>query len=140
MNKIDALAKFLEVDVNDLSETNDDCVFEYGREEYLVLTDDEADLKVHENILESLWAFNPEFLASHCGLDVDVIKSIQDNGKCEDNNPIFRKLINSFASFVEDAISGDGRGHFLNTYDGIEHEVSYYYNSNPKFLYIYRIN
>jgi hypothetical protein len=38
--------------------------------------------------------------------------------------------------FVKDAISADGRGHFLNKYDGKEIEVVI----NGAVLYVYRIN
>lgn len=104
-------------------------------EDWLLLTDSEADLYCKDRIEESVWAFNPEFLAEITDLDVDVIKSIQDNNKCEDNNDVFLKLIEASCgldAFVETAISWDGRGHFIGSYDGAEYEIG--------DLYLYRLN
>jgi hypothetical protein len=126
MTKIEALAKHLETEVDNLKE-NDDCNFEDGGNSYMVLTDEEADDKAKEYIIDSLWAFNASFLASHCDLDQDVIESIQANEKCESNNPVFKKLINDLDHFVSDAISADGRAHFLHTYDGEENEVGEFF-------------
>lgn len=133
MTKIEALAKFLECEIGDLSESSyDDSCFEYGRKEYLVLTEDEATSRAKEYILNSVWAFNPEFLASHSKVSVSVIKAIQVNEKCEDNNDALTSLIDDLDHFVDDAICSDGRGNFLNTYDGEE-------NESADFL-IYRVN
>lgn len=134
MTKIEALAKHLEIEVDDISENTDGTFGDDNSQsgEYLVLTDGEADEMVKENILESLWAFNASFLASHCDVDQDVIESIQANEKYESNNQVFKKLINDLDHFVDDAVSSDGRGHFLSTYDGDEHEVGEFY--------IYRTN
>jgi len=50
----------------------------------------------------------------------------------EDANKIFTKVIPDMDSFVEDAVSTDGRGHFLSSYDGDESEEGDFY--------IYRLN
>ena len=77
--KIKALAKFLGIDTDNI-EVNDygsfdincDCIDENTCDvdgaEYLVLTDDEADEKAKQEIIESLWAFNSEFILSCSGL------------------------------------------------------------------------
>lgn len=39
----------------------EDNYYTFANEEYLVLTDDEADDKVKEYIKETVWAFNPTF-------------------------------------------------------------------------------
>lgn len=123
MNKIEALAKHLGVETDELSESRHDSnVIEYGRQEYLVLDDSEADEKVSEYIKETLWAFRSEFLASHMeGVDAKDLEPIQE--KCERANPILFKLIDDFDHFVSDAVSSDGRGHFLAQYDGEEIEL-----------------
>ena len=109
--------------------------------DYLVLTDDEADEKCAEYIKYSLWAFNASFLAGHCEIDESVIKSIQDNEKYEDNNPVFEKLIKDMDHFIQDAVSADGRGHFMTSYDGEEIELKYKdRKGNTKYFYAYRIN
>jgi hypothetical protein len=134
MKKKEALAKYLEVEIEEVEEGYSDDTFEVGRKEYLVLTDDEADEKAKEYILESVWAFNPDFLAAHAreGIDADVIKAIQANEKCEGNNKALLALIEDKEHFVSDAILSDGRGHFLNTYDGEENEEGEFF--------IYRTN
>ena len=60
----------------------------------------------------------------------DHIKELQ--GKYEDGNDGLINLIDNFGKFVDDAVSTDGRGHFLSTYDGNENEEGDYY--------IYRTN
>ncbi len=133
MTKLEALTKLLDCDASEISEENDD-TFTIGRQEYLVLTDDEADEKAKELILDSAWAFKPEFLAAHSadGVDEETIKSIQDNDRCESNNPVILRLIRDTDHFVSDAIMSDGRGHFISGYDGEEQEQGQYF--------IYRLN
>ena len=116
MTKIEALAKFLdETDLDYVEKLIDD-------EDYLVLTDEEADEKACEEIENSIWAFNSEFIASHCDLDAETILIIQE-AKYEDaNEPLKRLIGKNLPGFVGDAISSDGRGHFLARYDGHENE------------------
>lgn len=139
MTKVEALAKYLECDSEDLiqSKYNED-VFKLGSKEYLVLTDSEADTQAENEIKESIWAFNSSFLAAHLkeGIDQEVIESIQNNGKCESNNKAILSLIDDVDHFVNDAIKSDGRGHFISSYDGEENEVY----QDGEFFYIYRMN
>lgn len=101
--------------------------------DFLVLTDSEADDAVREYIKESVWAFNADFLASHIeALDADDITRLRGD-KCEDINDALIKLIDDFDSFVDDAVSADGRGHFLSGYDGDELELE-------GDLYAYRVH
>lgn len=105
---------------------------------YMCLTDSEADDKASESIKNSLWAFNASFIASETGLDEEVIQAIIDNGKCESNNDTMYRLIEklgSIDSFIEEAICADGRGHFMNSYDGEENEE----NVNGVIYFIYRM-
>ena len=107
--------------------------------DYIVLTDDEADEKAKEYIRESLWAFNASFIAYQVDLDEEVIQAIHDNGKCEGNNDTIYNLIKKCGSiddFVEEAISSDGRRHFMSSYDGEENEEEV----NGTTYFIYRIN
>ena len=131
MNKKEALANFLEVSLEDIEEES--CgSFTLGNEEYYVLTDEEADDKAEEYILNSIWAFNSWFLLAHMpsGIDEEIIKMAQE--KCEGANETFTAMIIDLDHFVEDAISADGRGHFLSSYDGAENEEGEYF--------IYRVN
>jgi len=106
---------------------------------FMFLTDDEADEACKEHIQESIWTFRAEFLASYLGCPVEAVQAIQDNDNCEDNNQIFTDWLENVSDlddFCEDAISEDGRGHFLASYDSDEHEVTF----KDETYYIYRIN
>jgi hypothetical protein len=129
-NKIKTLAEHLDCEANEIVRSYCDSNFELGNKEYLVLTDDEADERVKEYIEESIWAFSPWFLASHTGLDEEIIKHLQD--KCEGANDVLLNAVKDINDFVNDAISCDGRGHFMSSYDGHEEELNE--------LFIYRIN
>ena len=94
-------------------------------ESYMILTDEEADEKVKEYIKDSVWAFNSSFLASHSKADEKVFQILAE--QCESSNEAVLSLIDDFDHFVEDAIMSDGRGHFLNFYDGAEEEYSNYF-------------
>jgi len=142
--KIYTLANFLECATEDVQETSyDDNTFKAEGGEYLVLTDSEADEKATEQIKESVWAFNTSFILGECGLDFsgeDSLKRMQENS-CEDANDFMLSLIErtcGLSSFVSSAISADGRGHFLATYDGDENEQIV--DGIDEYFYIYRAN
>jgi hypothetical protein len=145
MGKIEALKKFLvengdyteeELSEIEIAEGYDENIAEVINCEYMVLTDKEADQAAKEYIEDSVWAFNSNFIIDHSDVlsydkaSENVVKAIQE--QCESGNEAMKKLINNMDEFVQDAIEADGRGHFLNTYDGEEYEVGDYY--------IYRMN
>ena len=132
--RVMALSKYLDLalEPNITYESND--IYSFDGEEYMILTDDEADEKVAEYIKDSVWAFNPSFLSCHSGIDQDVFKLLQE--KCESANEAILKLIKDFDHFVEDAVASDGRGHFLSSYDGYENEQEH----DNETYYIYRTN
>ena len=140
--KINTLAKFLEVDVSEIGQGYDTNIFTYDDKEYAVLTDTEADETVKNNIKQDLWAFNADFIIQHCKNYDDMnswecnaaIESLQEAQKnqCENLNGLVYALIDNIDEFVEDAIIADGRGHFISYYDGEENELN--------DLYIYRLN
>lgn len=128
-NKKKALALFLKVEAKEIknSSYNLENCFEYGSEEYMVLTDEEASEAVTENIKESLWAFNSDFIIEECGLDMSGVDSLQkmQEETCEGSNDFILSLIKKTCGldhFVEAAANIDGRGHFLSGYDGKENE------------------
>lgn len=108
---------------------------------HLVLTDDEADEMAAEYIEESLWAFNASFLAGVTGVDEEVFKAIQANNRCEDNNEAMLRLVgDDLDQLIRDAIGADGRGHFLNNYDGNELEINLYdVTGTNEYFYVYRV-
>lgn len=146
--KAQALAKFLEVELSEITEVPEDednaklpFVTEQGYE-YMVLTDEEADEKARDYILDSLWAFNADFIISHCKgcafmelWEIEEVekglRQIQEN-ICEGGNGLIKALISDIDEFVDDAINADGRGHFMSSYDGEEHEQD--------DLFIYRMS
>ena len=129
--RIENLAKHLECSVDSITVTGDPVIFEHGASSYLVLTDEEADEAVAEEIENSLWAFNAEFIASHTkhGLNDRAIGALKlaQGELCEDANDLVASMIESMPDFVADAVSSDGRGHFLSRYDGEEYEVNGFY-------------
>ena len=112
----------------------DDAQGEIDSEDYLVLTDEEADEAVREEIEELVWAFNASFLQAHTGVDANAIEKIQE--MCESANEPLTAMIKDFDHFVDDAVSCDGRGHFLAPYDHEENEITF----NGITYYIYRRN
>jgi len=108
--------------------------FHFGDKEFLVLTEDEAEEKATDYIKESVWAFNSSFLSSHTGIDEDVFKLLSE--KCESSNDAILSMIKDFDHFVGDAISSDGRGHFIASYDHDEHIEEI----NGDEYFIYRTN
>jgi transcriptional regulator with XRE-family HTH domain len=140
MEKAQALAKFLEISIEDLEIPEDTelpfVVLDTGAN-YAVLTEEQADARAKEEILESLWAFTADFIISHCknynDMDqwefnsaVESLRHAQENC-CENANGLVRALIADIDEFVEDAIDADGRGHFIAYYDGVENEQDGYY-------------
>lgn len=123
-----------ETEAEDIAATRcgDDSLCEAHGHEYLVLTDDEADQRCADYIKDSLWAFNPEFLAAYMpdGVDSDVLRILQE--KCEGANSALLKMCTDLDGLIRDATGCDGRGHFLAGYDGEENEAGEFY--------IYRTN
>lgn len=121
-----ALANYLGCKPEEL-EGECNSAFSYGGEEYLVLTDSEADEAVSDYIKESLWAFNAVFILQACKLDYNANVSDSLKKSCENC-----KKTCGLEYFTELAIQADGRGNFLSGYDGEENEEGEYF--------IYRIN
>lgn len=133
INKIETLANFLEVSKEEAQNLIEN-------ESYLVLTDEEAQARAIEEIRESLWAFNADFILNHneraAGLDFyehEAAKKALENAQgrsYESLNGFIYAFIDDFDEFAEDAINADGRGHFISFYDGKEHETN-----NGLFIY-----
>jgi|SRR5450759_4398018 hypothetical protein len=114
-------------------------VFSAYELEYAVGTDEEAQEACKENIKQSLWAFNASFIIDHSKLEYssDVEKCLKEIGKlCESANELVAALIEDMDSFIEDAISADGRGHFLSSYSGDEEEI----DIDDETYFAYRLN
>lgn len=134
-----ALVCVLEAEsIDDVDQIDDEGhLFGYGRAEYRVLTDDEAQEAATDSIRESLWAFNPSFLANQTNLPMSVFEALA-NAYETSNRAILQIVEEScgLEDLVEEAISHDGRGHFLASYDHNEDEIKV----NGTYYYIYREN
>lgn len=138
MSKLETLAEFLEVGTDEIEESKYyDNGFSYGNQEYLVLTDEEADEKVADEIRETLFAFNADFIMTHAKnynemSDYEYRSAVESLSKaqesaCESLNGLVFAIIEDFDDFVESAVMADGRGHFISLYDGYENELNGYY-------------
>ena len=130
-----ALQNHLDLDDEEVNNiTFNGSEFMHGDREYLVLKDEEADKRAEEYIKDTAWAFKPSFLSAHTGIDEDVFNILSE--KCEDSNNAVLSMIKDFDHFVSDAISLDGRGHFLATYD-LDESIEEINNTE---YFIYRTN
>lgn len=163
-----ALILFLDegLEEDDVSEerwSSDHTEFTIGRRSYLVLTEEEANQQAREDIECSLWEFNAEFIVDYMPIKNSdrVVRSIRKMQEelSEDANDLMEALVkDKLDELVQDAINADGRGHFMNTYDGEENEITIFIheeevhahiteftevdmnNIQRHDLYIYRIN
>jgi hypothetical protein len=115
-----ALAAHLSVPIGDVTGEGD--TWSHGRQEWLVLSEEEADERAGDSIRESLWAFRTDFLRRHV-TSVDALEALDAmRGKvCERSNAIVLALVRDLDALIQDAIAADGRGHFLANYDHEEH-------------------
>lgn len=105
-----------------------DKIFDVGAREYLVVTEQEAAEIIAEQIENELWAFHPEWLIRHTLLrnspkfaiaDYEAVLqafTVIQHHLMETCNPMPEALIEATCGmplFIEEAISHNGRGHFL---------------------------
>jgi hypothetical protein len=111
--------------------------YDHGNQTYIVATESEADELAEEYILDSLWAFNSEFLETQTGIPAEMFQAVQD--QADDANYAVDRCIRKtcgMEKFIEEAVSADGRAHFLAHYDGEEFEEEVL----GETYYIYREN
>jgi len=144
--KMEALSKFLDDGEQHgiLSTKVDDSLFEVGiDQEYLVLTDFEATERCNEYMKENLWSFDSSFIVSRLpffdAMTHDASEAFEiclerlQNDLGESSNEFILSLLGeNLNDFLKAAIKSGGRGHFLSTYDGLEHEQDEFF--------IYRVN
>lgn len=139
-----AAAQVLGCDVEEIEQLSYDHygmnIYKDGNQEYAIGTDEEADQAARDEILNSLWAFSPEFVLTHskAGSKPSIVRALKEMQEklCEDANELVKALITDLDQFVEDAISSDGRGNFLSPYDNEEVEIEI----NGVTFYCYRLN
>lgn len=91
---------------------------------YVVMRDEEADAAALEYVRESVQYFSASFLAGFLDLDVEIIEAIQGVNEEKARVALLALLGDRLDDFVDEAISCDGRGHFLASYDGNEFEFN----------------
>lgn len=124
-SKESALAMYLGCEVDELTPSKwahyGLVVFSYGGNDYAIGTDEEADKAITENIESMVWSFNANFLANQTGLPQEVFEALQP--QCENANDAILACVKQtcgLEKFIAKAVSSDGRGHFLSSYDGEE--------------------
>ena len=105
-------------------------------DDWLVCTDDEADELARNSIEELAGYFNASFLMEQTGVDAEVFDALRKGASPSEQVMQIIEATCGYDSFVEAAISADGRGHFLASYDGEERE----FNNGRMTFYLYRIN
>jgi hypothetical protein len=142
-DRIAALSSYLELTALDAEPTEQQFTSGYievreldvNGESYLVLTDEEANTAARAYIVNTLWAFSPSFLAEQTELPAIVFETLAQ--QYEDANDAVTQIVEKCGDMddlVSDAIEADGRGHFLNTWDGEENE----HDHGGVTFYIYR--
>lgn len=132
--------------VDTKTEVEHDAVVDYIQnnlegDEFLICDFYGRERAVKDEIRESLWDFNAEFILEHSNVGdvsdkvISAFRKMQDK-LCESANELVFALISDFDDFVNDAVDSDGFGHFLSRYDGCEHIFKI---GDSKF-YIYRNN
>ena len=118
-------------------------VYEVDGQEWAVGTEAQANRAAREYVLDSLWAFNSDFIARQVGLTSEEEKALKklQTEMSEDANSLVRRIIGerNLNRFAIDAIDADGRGHFLSGYDG-EERASDEIEGLPHGKLAYRIN
>jgi len=117
-----ALAKFVNCDTSEIVKNVDyEGVYEAQGKIYAILTPEESDAEFKEEIKQSLWAFNANFLEKFMPLKQKDILSIQESS-CESSNDAFLALVgDKFDALCEETRKTDGVGHILNRYDSKEY-------------------
>lgn len=138
------VAQYLDCDPQDVEEQDYDHfglkVFSDGDNEVAIGNESEVEAAIAECIEQEAWSFNSDFVARHSknGYSTELDKAIKmvQEDMSEDAQDLVIAVIENLETFIEDAVSEDGRGMFLNRNDNTEDEVKY----KGVTYYCYRIN
>lgn len=122
---IEAVAETLGVNIEDITvEENsieDEIELNVEGAIYLILTEERAETRARDYILETLWAFQPGFLANVTGIDEDVFDALNALDGQSGATEAILALIEytcGIDTLVAESIRTDDYGPFLNSYDG----------------------
>lgn len=106
----------------------------YG-EEWVVLTEEEAEEWAYDYLVENIDNFNSNFLSEYTGVSEEMIDAIKEHG--EDSRHVITVLVacqeGGLEGLVHEAIIRDGMGEFISTYDGEEIVLSNEYSAYRLF-------
>lgn len=94
--------------------------------EYIILDENDIQERMADHIRETASYFNYSFLASMTDLPEEVFEGLVDK-----NEAVYRLIEKTCGldEFIEECLSVDGAGHFLNSYDGQEYELGNGYSA-----------
>ncbi len=149
--KVAALCIFDDCEPGDITKERYDsygmALFSIGNRQFAVGTDSEADEACEQYVCDSAWAFNANFILEECGLPRELSEPIQawQEKECEGANDGILTLIKKTCGierFTQSAVSADGRGHFLSSYDGEENSETIVLDGTGDRceFFIYRVN
>lgn len=98
-----------------------------GDEYAVAATEQQAFDACCESIEDTLCYFSPAFLAEQTELPVEIFEALSNAGF--EDNEVYKDLIErvtSIVNFADEAISYDGMGHFLASYDLKERMIGDY--------------
>lgn len=129
-DRLDVISAYLGIDASKIYRVTN-AYFEVhdNGTEYLVLTDEEADIAVRKCIEDDLWLLNDEFVARMTDLPVELFRILSErNGKA---NGLIRQLVDKTCGMdrlVAVAIEAYGRAHFIGRGDsGVQFQGYFIY-------------
>jgi hypothetical protein len=110
-----------DVDTIDWEEIEvDDEIITIQGTSYIVLNEDQVKERMDDHIRETASYFNTWFLANMTELDEEIFENL-----VEKNEAVYNLICKTCGinEFIEECLSTDGAGHFLNGYNGEEYEL-----------------
>lgn len=119
--------------------------YSIGNREFAIGTDSEADSACEQYISNRLWAFNASFILGECDLPnslEEAIRAWQEKEREGANEGLLALVEKTcgIEEFARAAMSADGRGQFLSSYDGNENDENVSDGTERENFYIYRMN
>jgi len=134
------LANHIGCDINAIKESEDKKnLFEFGKSDYLVLTNEEANEEAKLQIRDSIWSFDSSLIMKHLKIEISakIIEKVQ-SAMCPHCTLLLFALINDIDAFYKDILNEFNRGYFIAFHDSLEF-ITYDFEENKRY-YIYRLS